>query len=182
MIALVDDLMEMARRLADEAGAFLRDERPSDLKVSLKSSPTDVVTEMDRASEELLARRILEARPGDGILGEEGGERMGTSGVRWIVDPLDGTTNYLYGIPLWSVSVAAELDGIVVAGAVSAPALGLAYAAGLDRGAHERSARGTRRLAASGRCGPASRTPIASSRMRPSAGGSSLRLRRWPLP
>ena len=146
---MVDELMDMAQRLADTAGTLLRDERPADLQVSSKSSPTDVVTQMDRASEDLLARLILAARPDDGILGEEGGERPGTSGVRWIVDPLDGTTNYLYGIPLWSVSVAAEADGVVVAGAVSAPELRTCYVAGLGRGAWARSSTGSRPLRAS---------------------------------
>src|SRR5437763_6904718 len=91
-----------------------------------KSSPTDVVTEMDRAAEELIRAQILAARPGDAILGEEGGAtgETGSGQVRWVVDPLDGTVNYLYGLADWSVSIAAELDGTVVAGGVCAPALG----------------------------------------------------------
>ncbi len=88
-----------------------------------KSSPTDVVTAMDRASEQLIVRRLLEARPEDGILGEEGAARTGTSGVCWVIDPLDGTVNYLYGLPPWAVSIAAEVDGSVVAGVVHAPML-----------------------------------------------------------
>lgn len=146
---LVDELVSLARRAALSAGALLRDERPRDLEVTAKSSPTDVVTQMDRAAEIHLAGILLDARPGDGLLGEEGGERAGTSSVRWIVDPLDGTTNYLYGIPLWSVSVAAEVSGAVVAGVVYAPELGLTYVAGLGRGAQEESPQGTRALTAS---------------------------------
>ena len=77
-----------------------------------------MVTEMDRASEALITERLLGARPDDGILGEEGVDTPGTSGVRWVVDPLDGTTNYLYGFPGFNVSIAAEVDGQTVAGAV----------------------------------------------------------------
>lgn len=77
-----------------------------------------MVTEVDRQSERLIVARLTEARPGDGLLGEEGSSREGTTGIRWIFDPLDGTTNYIYGYPAFSVSIAAELDGKVVAGAV----------------------------------------------------------------
>ena len=79
--------------------------------VETKSSGTDMVTEMDRASERLIVERLRAARPDDGFLGEEGTSDAGTSGVRWVVDPLDGTTNYLYGFPSWCVSIAAEIDG-----------------------------------------------------------------------
>lgn len=147
--ALAHELAALARQAAQSAGTLLRDERPLELQVNAKSSPTDVVTQMDRAAEEHLAALILAKRPADGILGEEGGERTGTSGVRWIVDPLDGTTNYLYGIPLWSVSVGVEVDGTVVAGAVCAPELGLTYVARLGGGAVEESRHGTRALSAS---------------------------------
>ena len=77
-----------------------------------------MVTEVDRASEAMIVRRVLAARPNDAILGEEGGSIVGTSGVRWIIDPLDGTTNFLYGIPAYAVSIAAEYEGEVVAGVV----------------------------------------------------------------
>src|SRR3546814_8590925 len=77
-----------------------------------------MVTEMDRASEALIVEGLLGARPHDGMLGEEGTDVAGTSGVRWIVDPLVGTTNYLYELPGFNVSIAAELDGAVVAGVV----------------------------------------------------------------
>lgn len=142
-------LADLARRAAQSAGTLLRDERPAVLQVDAKSSPTDVVTQMDRAAEEHLAALILGERPGDGILGEEGGERPGTTGVRWVVDPLDGTTNYLYGLPLWSVSVGVEVAGTVVAGAVCAPELGLTYSARQGGGAWEDSRHGARRLQAS---------------------------------
>lgn len=134
---LVEELRSLAERSAVAAGTLLHDERPDVLQVSAKSSPTDVVTQMDRAAETLLRGLILGERPGDGILGEEEGERSGTSGVRWVIDPLDGTTNYLYGLPLWSVSIAAELDGQTVVGVVYAPAMNLLYEAVLGAGARE---------------------------------------------
>jgi myo-inositol-1(or 4)-monophosphatase len=144
-----ESLADLARRAAQGAGVLLRDERPAVLQISAKSSPTDVVTHMDRAAEEFLAGMILGERPGDGILGEEGGERAGSTHVRWIVDPLDGTTNYLYGIPLWSVSVGVEVSGVVVAGAVCAPELGVTYVAACGTGAWEESRHGRRQLQAS---------------------------------
>ncbi len=75
-----------------------------------KSSPTDVVTEMDRAAEKMITRRLRAQRPRDAFLGEEGGE-SGQGRVRWVIDPLDGTVNYLYGLADWAVSIAAEVDG-----------------------------------------------------------------------
>jgi myo-inositol-1(or 4)-monophosphatase len=84
-----------------------------------KSSATDMVSEMDRAAERLIVSGLLAERPDDGIVGEEGAATAGTSGVRWVIDPLDGTTNYLYGHPGWAVSIAAEHEAGVVAGVVA---------------------------------------------------------------
>src|SRR5215217_4284139 len=130
------ELLALARSVAEAAGAFLLD--GADRRrtaVDTKTSPTDVVTEMDRASEAFVVEGLLRARPDDGVLGEEGTARPGTSGVRWVVDPLDGTTNYLYGFPAWAVSVAAEVGGEVVAAAVADPSHGEVYAATLGGGA-----------------------------------------------
>jgi len=102
--------MFLAEQIAREAGELIlrgeRDrfgERPE--VESTKSSPTDVVTAMDRAVEDLLRRRLAEARPGDGVLGEEAGLEAGTTGLTWVLDPIDGTVNYLYRIPSYAVSV-----------------------------------------------------------------------------
>ena len=86
-----------------------------------KSSPIDVVTEMDIAAEKLITGFLAERRPDDGFLGEEGASSEGRSGVRWVIDPLDGTVNYLYGLPTWAVSIAAERDGETLAGVVEIP-------------------------------------------------------------
>ncbi|MST31403.1 inositol monophosphatase, partial [Acidimicrobiaceae bacterium USS-CC1] len=96
---------------------------------------TDMVSEVDRGAERLIADLLAERRPDDGLLGEEGADRPGTTGVRWVVDPLDGTTNYLFGVPAWSVSVAAELDGVPVVGVVVDPSRAETWAAVAGRGA-----------------------------------------------
>lgn len=113
------DLLDLARDVALEAADLVRTHRAGHVEVSdTKSSPVDVVTETDRAAEELIYARITEARPGDGFLGEEGASAESSSGVTWVVDPIDGTVNFLYDIPAYAVSVAASRDGEVVAGAV----------------------------------------------------------------
>ncbi len=141
------DLLELACEVAVAAGRLLigRGGRPE--VVATKSSPTDVVTEADHAAEALIRDLIGEKRPGDRILGEEGGEtgsgsqatgntgNSGNTGVRWIVDPLDGTVNYLYGLPDWAVSIAAEAGGTVVAGAVFVPRRDELFSAARGRGA-----------------------------------------------
>jgi myo-inositol-1(or 4)-monophosphatase len=115
-------LLSLAEDIAREAGAQLREAFDrGDLEVSAKSSPTDLVSEADEAAEALIRRRLAGARPEDGILGEEEGDTPGTSGVRWIVDPLDGTTNFLFGIPQWAVSVACEDADGPLAGTVYDP-------------------------------------------------------------
>ncbi|MET7684687.1 inositol monophosphatase family protein [Streptomyces sp. NPDC005423] len=151
--SLAAELLALAQEAAAKAGALLRDGRPADLAVAAtKSSPIDVVTEMDIAAEKLITDLISERRPGDGFLGEEGASSAGTSGVRWVIDPLDGTVNYLYGLPTWSVSIAAERDGETVAGVVAAPMRGETYHAVLGGGAWATGAwEGERRLA----CRPA---------------------------
>jgi myo-inositol-1(or 4)-monophosphatase len=130
------ELLEIALEAARRAGALLRDGRPADLGVAAtKTSPIDVVTEMDIAAEKLITSYIGRLRPADGFLGEEGASSEGTSGVRWVIDPLDGTVNYLYGLPAWAVSIAAEYDGQAVAGVVEAPMRGETYQAVIGGGA-----------------------------------------------
>ena len=102
--------------------------------VDTKSSPVDVVTAVDTASEELIAGRLLGARPDDGVLGEEGAARPGSSGVRWVVDPIDGTVNFLYGLPGYAVCIAAEVDGRVEVGVVLDVAAGELFTAVRGRG------------------------------------------------
>jgi myo-inositol-1(or 4)-monophosphatase len=120
------------------AGDFLLHARPAQLVVDAKSSPTDAVTQMDREAERLLTQHLLDGRPDDAIIGEEGADRAGTSGVRWIVDPLDGTVNYIYGLPMWGVSVAAHVAGELEIGIVIAPAFDEAFVAVRGSGAWHR--------------------------------------------
>ena len=101
------DLLTLAVGLAQEAAEVLR-HRPAELGVSTKSSPTDVVTVMDKAAERVILDGLAAARPEDTVISEEGGGKEGSSSVSWLVDPLDGTVNYLYGITHYAVSVAAQ--------------------------------------------------------------------------
>jgi myo-inositol-1(or 4)-monophosphatase len=142
-----ETLLRIAVATAAEAGRLLAswrgDERPE--VVQTKSSPTDIVTEMDRRAEALITSRIRGYRPADTVLGEEGGQTSGGPAgeedaslpgrVRWIVDPLDGTVNYLYGLRDWAVSIAAEVDGAVVAGVVEVPRHGETFTAVMGQGA-----------------------------------------------
>ena len=169
-------LLSLAGAAAEEAAAMLAGRRATGRPgvLTTKSSPTDVVTEADRAAEAMITERILGERPGDLILGEEGGlhgapagtpEPGGAAGsgagahgagahgagagagahgpgggaVRWIVDPLDGTVNYMYGLPDFAVSIAAEVDGMIAAGVVHAPVRGEVYSAVAGGGAWLRS-------------------------------------------
>jgi fructose-1,6-bisphosphatase/inositol monophosphatase family enzyme len=100
-----------------------------------KSSPTDHVTAADRASERLIVEGIRRARPDDAILGEEGASQAGTSGLRWVIDPLDGTTNLLYGLPAYAVSIAVERAGRPVVGVVVDAARSETFTATLGGGA-----------------------------------------------
>ena len=135
---LLDELRELAVTAASEAATLAAAGRREGVVIAgTKSSATDIVTEMDRRVEALLVDRILTARPDDGMLGEEGASHVGSSGVRWVLDPIDGTVNYLYGHPNWAVSVAAEIDGVGVVGVVAAPMLGETFVAVRGRGARK---------------------------------------------
>lgn len=130
------DLTELATAVALEAGArVLALAGTARRRPASKSTSTDLVTEADRAAEELISRGLLAARPDDGILGEEGVQHQGTSAVVWHIDPIDGTTNYVYAIPAFSVSIAAEIDGRTVAGVVLNPSTSELYAATSGEGA-----------------------------------------------
>src|SRR5690606_34019893 len=134
-----EGFLRLAEDIAREAGDMLVAKRPAmstrSADIETKSSPTDVVTVLDLASEQLIRERILAARPGDRILGEEEGDRPGETDVRWVADPIDGTVNFLYGLPDWAVSIAVEVRGRIVAGVVNAAARGEVYTASEGGGA-----------------------------------------------
>jgi histidinol-phosphatase len=130
----VDADLVFALELADMADALtLPRFRAADLVVESKLDLSPV-TEVDRAVESALRRRIAQARPADGVVGEEFGEEGGGD-ARWIIDPIDGTKNYVRGIPVFATLIALERDGELVAGVASAPALGRRWAAGRHQGA-----------------------------------------------
>jgi myo-inositol-1(or 4)-monophosphatase len=126
------DLLKLVREIAHSAGEILMDGRPDAARLtavasSAKTSPTDIVTERDLASEKAIVSFIRQHRPDDAILGEEGTNISGTSGLTWIIDPLDGTINYLYGSPQWAVSIAIADEHGPLVGVVYAPAITVEY-------------------------------------------------------
>lgn len=127
-----DDLLELATDIAHDAGAGLRDVFGRTLEISAKSTPTDLVSEADVSTERLIRARLDAARPDDAIVGEEDDDRSGTSGLRWVVDPLDGTINFLFGIPHWCVSIACEDSDGALAGVVFDPMRGETWTATRD--------------------------------------------------
>ncbi len=130
------ELLKLAVTVATEAAELIVERRRGTITVAdTKSTATDIVTAVDRESEELIRARVLEARPDDSFLGEEGDDIDGTSGVRWVVDPIDGTVNYLYDIPTYAVSIAVEQDGVTVAGVVVDAPKGEVFTATLGGGA-----------------------------------------------
>lgn len=121
--SLLPTLLALACEAARAAGVMLLERFGEDRAegVRSKSTPTDLVSEADLASEREIRRLLAGARPEDGFLGEEGDDRPGRSGLRWVVDPLDGTINFLFGIPQWSVSVAVEDAAGTLAGVIYDP-------------------------------------------------------------
>ncbi|MGH8963498.1 MAG: inositol monophosphatase family protein [Jatrophihabitantaceae bacterium] len=136
---LPSELERMAIELATGAADIVRSARERPLSVSSKSTSTDLVTGADRESERWLVEQVARRRPGDSVLAEEGGAHGPSSGgVRWVMDPIDGTVNFVLGLPQYAVSVAAEVDGAVVAGAVCSPASGELFHAHAGGGAYLR--------------------------------------------
>ena len=132
---IASDERRVAVDAAHAAGVLLRDALADPRQVSFKGAPTNLVTEMDARAEQLVSDRLRAAFPDDAMLGEEGGTRPGTSGRRWIVDPLDGTTNYAHGLPMFAVSIALEVAGAVMLGVVYDPTRDELFVAERGRGA-----------------------------------------------
>ena len=130
-----NDLLELALQVAQAAGELLMD-RPASFEISSKSTAIDIATQMDRASERLIVESLLAQRPNDGIIGEEGSSRDSTSGLTWVIDPVDGTVNYLYGLPGWNVSIAVKDELGVIAGVVHSPTTNSTFTAIRGQGAY----------------------------------------------
>jgi myo-inositol-1(or 4)-monophosphatase len=135
------ELKKIAELVAAEAAGLVREaweglREGRSVRVDTKSSDTDVVTAVDHESERFIRARLAELRPADAVLGEEGGAstEVADGGVTWVVDPIDGTVNFLYGYPWFAVSVAAQVDGVSVAGAVVEPVSGRRWTAARGRG------------------------------------------------
>jgi myo-inositol-1(or 4)-monophosphatase len=137
MAGTAQELLAIAVRIVRSAADLARDLREQGVTgVATKSTATDVVTAADRATERYVRDALRAVRPGDTVLGEESGQTTGTGAVRWILDPIDGTVNYLYGLPHYAVSLGAEVDGAVVAGVVRNAANGEEWTATLGGGAY----------------------------------------------
>ena len=135
-------LVDLAVGAAQAAGRILLDQAErlaegADIGIGSKATPTDLVSDADRAAERAIAQHLQAARPEDGLLGEEGeASHQGTSGLRWLIDPLDGTINFLHGLASWSVSIAVEDDRGALAGVVHQPTTGDIFHARRGHGAH----------------------------------------------
>ena len=133
----MSDALELAQTLARQAGRLARDGRSRGMQVvGTKLTDTDMVTAFDRESERLIIAGLRAARPDDSIVGEEGGGHRGTSGVEWHVDPIDGTTSFMYGLPTWCVSIGAQDEHGALVGAVYLPDLDEMFTAERGGGAH----------------------------------------------
>ena len=128
------DLLALAVRVARQAGEMLLN-RPLAFDISTKTSALDFATQMDKASEHLIVDALLEARPLDGIVGEEGTSCPSTSGITWVIDPIDGTVNYLYALPGWNISIGARDENGPLIGVVYAPTVNSIWTAIRNGGA-----------------------------------------------
>lgn len=129
-----NELLQLALTIARSAGDLLMD-RPPSWDLTFKTTAIDIATQMDTASEKLIVESILAARPDDGIIGEEGTSRPSKSGVTWVIDPVDGTVNYFYGIPGWSISIAAKDESGTLVGVVHSPSVNSTWYASAGQGA-----------------------------------------------
>ena len=121
-MSVTDELLDLALHIAKQAGEMLID-RPASWDLTFKSTAIDIATQMDIASEKLIVGAITKARPNDGIIGEEGADRASTTGYTWVIDPVDGTVNYFYGLPGWNISIAVKDSIGAVVGVVHAPTI-----------------------------------------------------------
>jgi myo-inositol-1(or 4)-monophosphatase len=128
------ELLKLAESVARATGSLLMN-RPDSFTLTEKSSAVDFATQMDQQAEEMIVKLLLAQRPDDGIIGEEGAARQSKSGITWVIDPIDGTVNYLYGLPGWNVSIAAKDKEGVVVGVVYAPTINALWSAVRSEGA-----------------------------------------------
>lgn len=129
------ELLAIAEEVASSVGVEMVERRSAGFSWETKSTSTDVVTEIDTWAERTIVDAITARRPNDGFLGEEGSDTVGSTGVRWVIDPVDGTTNLLYDLPGYNVSIGAELNGVTIAGAVYDPVRAELFSAAAGQGA-----------------------------------------------
>ena len=136
MSADLAELLALAEAAVDAvAPGLVASDAHGDLGIETKSSPTDMVTAMDRWAEETIVGVLLDARPDDGLLGEEGADKTSETGVVWVIDPIDGTTNFIRDLPGCSVSIAARINGVDSVGVVHDPIRSERFTAMIGSGA-----------------------------------------------
>ena len=135
VLAPAEHLEHVAVEVAELAAAFVRSNHGAAIEAGTKSTPTDVVTQTDLASESLIRSELTARCPGSSIIGEEYDDQVGGNQISWVVDPIDGTVNFLYGLPVVSISIAAQSDGVTIAGAVTDMMSGTTYSARAGGGA-----------------------------------------------
>jgi myo-inositol-1(or 4)-monophosphatase len=120
---MIKSYLDLAKQVAREAGDYAASVQKKDLTVTTKSNETDLVTQVDKRNEAEIRRAVLEKFPDHAFMGEEMGETTATSGVRWVIDPIDGTVNFAHGLPIWCVSIGIEVNGVVECGVIYNPSL-----------------------------------------------------------
>jgi len=131
----IKEFLDLARRLAREAGMYALSEQKKVLHIERKSNQFDLVTNVDKHNEEFIQSEVAKIYPDHEYLGEEGAHTKTTSGIRWIVDPVDGTINFAHGMPIWCVSIGVEVDGVIECGAIYDPNRDELFSAIRDGGA-----------------------------------------------
>lgn len=135
-LSIGSQLRQIAESLARQSGDMaLHGRKSGPLTATTKSSPIDMVTKFDRASEAMITEGLAQVRPDDAIIGEEGSAKQGTSGITWHIDPIDGTTNFYFDLPMWAVSIGAVDEHGPLAGAVYVPVLGEMFSGARTEGA-----------------------------------------------
>ncbi len=132
---MIESYLDLAKQVAREAGDYAAGVQTKDLTITTKSNEMDLVTQVDKRNEAEIRRAVLAKYPDHAFMGEEMGETSASSGVRWVIDPIDGTINFAHGLPIWCVSIGIEVNGVVECGVIYNPSLREMFSAQRGEGA-----------------------------------------------